>query len=365
MSLKNKRVQLFFLTAYILVVFVYLLTCLIPFLNPGKFWFIALLGMGFPLLLLLIIICAIISGLKRSKWFFLSLAALLLSWQQIGALISFHLKVSFSPITSDNSLRVLSWNVSSWTETNFGADKLDQTGLRNLMIDAIQMQSADVLCFQEYFESFAPELYPSNTAVFKKMGYNYYYFTPVLKTYNGGIQSGLCIFSRYPIQDTAFKKTGNGNSEGMSMADIQFNGRLIRIINTHLESPRLKKQEYSPLEEVHESRTVLGKIKRAYSLRSQQADAVRASIDSSKYPTIVCGDFNDVPNSYSYFTIKGNLQDAFLKKGAGIGRTFQFISPTLRIDFLFADKSLKIDQFTKLDYKYSDHYPQLMDVSLK
>lgn len=362
---KNKRVRIFFLSAYILITAVYLITCLVPFLNPDKFWMIALLGMGFPLLLVLMIFCFIITILKRSKWFFLSLAALILSWQQIGVLISFHLKNNYDPVPTNNSLRVLSWNVSSWTENNFGSNSVERTGLRNLMMDAVQMQNADVLCFQEYFESYAPELYPSNTAVFRKMGYNYYYFTPVVKIYQGKVQSGLCIFSKYPFQDSSFHKVGHGNSEGTSMLDINFNGQLIRIVNTHLESPRLKKQEYNPFEEAGESKTVLSKIKRAYSLRSQQADSIRALIDTSKYPVIVCGDFNDVANSYSYFKIKGNLQDAFLQKGSGIGRTFQFISPTLRIDYLLADKRFTVQQFTKLNYKYSDHYPQIMDVSLK
>lgn len=311
------------------------------------------------------IICFIILALRRSKWFFLTLTALLLSWQQITALFSFHIKNNFDPLNPDSTLRVLTWNVSSWTENNFSPGRIESTGLRNLMMDAIQEQNADVLCFQEYFESYAPELYPSNIAVLKKMGFNYYYFTPVVKIYSGKIQSGLCIFSKYPIQDTSFHKIGRGNSEGLSMADIQYKGKTIRIFNTHLESPRLRKQEYNPFEEENGTRTVLGKIKRAYSLRSQQADSLREFINNSNYPVIVCGDFNDVPNSYSYFKVKGNLQDAFLKKGVGIGRTFQFISPTLRIDYMFADKRIKIDQFTRLDYKYSDHYAQMMDVSLR
>ncbi len=37
------------------------------------------------------------------------------------------------------------------------------------------------------------------------------------------------------------------------------------------------------------------------------------------YPEIICGDFNDVPNSFTYFTIKGPRQDAFLEKGAKFG----------------------------------------------
>ena len=363
MQQKNKRLRLFPLIVYTGIVLIYLLTCLIPFLNPGKFWFIALLGLGFPFLLLSVLICLIICALRRSKWVFLALIALVISWQQVSVLCAFHTKKEFHAEKEETTLRVLSWNVSSWTEYSYTIDKSEQLGLRNLMMDAVQMQNADVLCFQEYFESFAPEQYPENIPVLQKMGFNYYHFTPVLKMGNEKLQTGLCVFSKYPIVDTAFYKIDKGNSEGFSMTDIQFKGQTIRIYNTHLESPRLAKKEYNPLGEVEESRTVAGKIKRAYSLRGTQAEMLRKSIDTSKYPVIVCGDFNDVPNSYSYFKIRGGLQDAFLQNGFGLGRTFQFISPTLRIDYMMADKKFKIEQFSKLDYKYSDHYPQVMDVS--
>jgi endonuclease/exonuclease/phosphatase family metal-dependent hydrolase len=59
------------------------------------------------------------------------------------------------------------------------------------------------------------------------------------------------------------------------------------------------------------------------------------------------------------------MQDAFLKKGFGIGRTFSALSPTLRIDYIFADKHFKILQFNRLVKKLSDHYMLLADVELK
>jgi endonuclease/exonuclease/phosphatase family metal-dependent hydrolase len=366
MQRKKKWIKLFSLIIYIGILFIYLLTCLVPFLNPAEFWFIAILGMGFPLLLMLVIICLIISAFLRSKWIFLAIAALLVSWQQISAVFAFNTNKQFDFDKGPNTLRVLTWNVSSWTEDLHIDDKVEKTGLRNLMLDAVQMQDADVLCFQEYFDSFAPELYPGNIPVFQKMGFNYYHFTPVLKMVNAKLQTGLCVFSKYPILDTAFYKIQNtGNSEGISVTDIQFKGQTIRIINTHLESPRLAKNEYNPLGEAGESRSVAGKIKRAYSFRSLQAESIKNCIDTSKHPIVVCGDFNDVPNSYTYFKVKGNLQDAFLKKGSGLGKTFQFISPTLRIDYMLVDKKFMIEQFARPDYKYSDHYPQVIDVSLK
>ena len=361
---KNKRVKLFFLVVYIGIIFVYLLTCLIPFLDPFQFWFIAILGLGFPFLLALVIICLIVSALKRSKWFFLALAALLISWQQISVLFAFHVKKEFNIDKEEKTLRVLSWNVSDWTEDYHNPHGADRTGLRNLMIEAVQMQNADVLCFQEYFESFAPELYPSNFPLFKKMGYAYSYFTPHAKIMNDDVQTGLCIFSKYPIVDSAYFKTiAGGHSEGFSYADVKFGDQTIRFFNTHLESMGLNRTGSGEILPTETSRTIAYKIRRSYFFRNEQVKSLREEMDKSPHPVVFCGDVDDVPNSYAYFKIKGNLQDAFLKKGLGLGRTFQFFSPTLRIDYIMADKQLKIEQFSRLDYPYSDHYPQVMDVS--
>ena len=54
--------------------------------------------------------------------------------------------------------------------------------------------------------------------------------------------------------------------------------------------------------------------------------------------------------------------DAFLKKGSGFGRTLNFISPTLRIDYILADKELEIDRFHVIKVPYSDHYPLVADM---
>jgi endonuclease/exonuclease/phosphatase family metal-dependent hydrolase len=95
--------------------------------------------------------------------------------------------------------------------------------------------------------------------------------------------------------------------------------------------------------------------------RSVQSNSVREEIDKSPYPVIVCGDFNDVPNSYAYCKIGDGLQNAFVEKGLGFGRTFSGISPTLRIDNIFLDKKFTIDQFTRVSKKLSDHFPIIAD----
>ena len=100
------------------------------------------------------------------------------------------------------------------------------------------------------------------------------------------------------------------------------------------------------------------------SYRKIQSDIVRKVLADSPYPFLFCGDLNDVPNSYTYNTVRGDLQDAFLKKGFGIGRTFSALSPTLRIDYIFADKSFIIDQFTMVTKQLSDHRGLVTDIEV-
>ena len=102
------------------------------------------------------------------------------------------------------------------------------------------------------------------------------------------------------------------------------------------------------------------------SVRKEQVEIIRELLSNDPYPYILTGDFNDVPNSYAYTTIKGNdLQDVFLKKGFGVGRTFNNISPTLRIDYILATKDFSIRQFNRVAKNLSDHYMLVADLQLK
>jgi len=106
-------------------------------------------------------------------------------------------------------------------------------------------------------------------------------------------------------------------------------------------------------------------MKLAFSRRGVQSDLVRAERDKNLLPALICGDFNDVPNSYTYFNIKGKWQDAFLAKGFGIGRSFLSLAPTLRIDYILADAHFSVRQFDMIDEDLSDHVMLVTDLRLK
>lgn len=363
----RKLISRSFIAFNILIILLYLLVCLVPFLESGSFWFIAMLGLIFPFLFILVFLLLLYWLIRRRwKWALVPAVALLLSWQQLTVCFAFRIDnddKSMMNTKPDGSIRVLSWNVARWDEAN--REARGGQSYRNLMMDWVQTMDADIVCLQEFFECYDPNISVQNIPVIKKMGYPYHYFFPSSKIFEGNFQFGLCIFSKYPIIDSAQYLNGAGeHSEGFSYADIQVNDQVIRVFTTHLESFGFSRKDYEGLGTIASSGNILRKIKNSYELRNQQASTLRAYIDTSPYPVIVCGDVDDVPNSFAYFKVRGRLKDAFLERGAGMGGTYQFFSPTLRIDHLFTDPKFRVRQFSRQKLIYSDHYPILADIEL-
>ena len=348
------------------VIIVYLLVCLVPFLNTGDFWFIALAGLGFPVLFFVLVLFIILWGFYKSKWWWISAIALIFGFQQIKVVFAFNFPKEFSLTRQPHSLRVMQWNLTSWDKEN----KNESKSFRPLMMDLVQSQQADVLCFEEFVDLRHSDKWNRNTSVMEKMGFAYHFFVPSVNYYNKNNQ-GIAIFSRYPIIDTAsFSFSENNIGEHLIYADIKVDDRIIRVFCTHLQSVHFDQTEYKTLNRLkrakdpglEESRTIVSKLKRGYESRYRQGKLVQQKITECPYPAIICGDFNDVPNSSTYFNVKGKLQDAFIQKGTGLGRTFRFISPTLRIDYILADKQFKVNQFKTIHVPYSDHYPLVTDL---
>ena len=369
MSLSKKIINPFFITLNFFVAFVYLLTCLVPYLNAGKFWFIAILGLIFSLLFIVLVIFLAGWLIARSRWSLISLIAILLSWKQVAVVFSWHFTQSFTLTKATGDLRVLQWNVSSWDE--FNKEERGGTSYRPLMFEEIKKYDADILCFEEFFESRNLSVFDATIPEITKMGYPYHYYLPTYSEQKNS-ELGMSIFSKYPITNTGLYDFRDEESVQQAIyADIDCKGKKVRVFSIHLQSVKFGEKEYESLNQIKhskkdglkESRTIVSKLKRGYMFRTSQADIVHDLVQKSPYPVILCGDFNDVPNSYTYFTVKGNMQDAFLQKGAGIGRTFRFISPTLRIDYIFADKKFKVNQYHRLTVPYSDHYGIMADFS--
>ncbi len=361
----------FFIYSNLAVVFIFLLACLVPYLNPQKWWFISFLGLGFPFLLLIVIFFAI--GwlvILKPRYTLISGVALLLGFKSISVFLAFHKKQSFSYKKEPATIRVVSWNVARFIELKKNSNKGSETRLK--MFELIKEQDADILCLQEFHTSTDSAYYDNIEPIQKELGYPYYYFSFDNDGDNHYYSS--IIFSRYPIIDTGRIRYPRPTLPDVLLhIDVKLNNDTVRVFTTHLQSLQFGRKDYNKIDRIANardsllanSRSILSKLRKGFSYRSIQADLAHKIINDSPHPVIVCADLNDVPNSYTYFTVRGKMQDAFLKKGFGIGRTFSALSPTLRIDYIFTDKHFKIRQFNRIVKKYSDHYMLVADVQVK
>lgn len=359
----------------IFVVVLFLLACCNPFLYPEKWWLISLLGLMFPILLFIVIVFLLCWLIFRSRWALLSLSALILGYSNIRALIGFHFGTHFTDAKPANSIRLLTWNVAWFDEQD--NNKKDREPYRQHMLDFIKEQDADVLCFQEYLESATLRRKANNLRDITRLGYPYHYKVQDYGKTDGTLSIGVAIFSKFPIMDSLRIRYPGPETlraaESLIGIDIAIQGQRARIYTTHLQSVLLRKDDYRYLQIIKNaedsmlmaSRSIVRKLRKGYSFRGEQADIVRKQLDSCPYPEVICGDFNDVPNSYTYFRVKGNRQDAFREKSSGIGRTFSHISPTLRIDYVMADQQFEVVQYKRFFLPYSDHFPIVTDLRLK
>jgi endonuclease/exonuclease/phosphatase (EEP) superfamily protein YafD len=88
-------------------------------------------------------------------------------------------------------------------------------------------------------------------------------------------------------------------------------------------------------------------------------------VEESPYPVLVCGDFNDVPSSYTYRMARGKLKDGFQTAGQGYAYTYRYYKRMLRIDYIFHSESLQgIDYYSPELDVCSDHNPVIMQLGV-
>ncbi|MDP4212158.1 MAG: endonuclease/exonuclease/phosphatase family protein [Bacteroidota bacterium] len=373
MASLRKFTKRFFILLNIAIAFLFLLTCCNAFLHPDKWWFISLLAFLFPLFLFLLLAFLFLWLFVSKKWALITLISLLVGWQNIHAFFGMSLAKKDFSHKQANTIRIMTWNVRRWDE--FITKKTGASGHRLHMFELVSKQNADFLCFQEFYEP--DDSSKSNIRYIREnLHFPYYFFSRDFHNRFSKYQTGVIIFSKYPILRTlrqGFSSYAMDNPESLIEADVIVQGKRIRVCTVHLQSVLFKPKDFRDVEIIRKaedsilqaSRSLAKKLKYALSLRGYQADTVRRHLDASPYPVILCGDFNDVPNSYTYFHIKGERQDAFIAKSFGIGRTYINISPTLRIDYILPAPGFKVLQSEKIPSPFSDHHPVIADLQLQ
>ncbi len=316
-----------------------------PLVNPSTFTWLAFFGTAFPWLLLSNLFLAIWWGWRRNRFALYHLGIILLGWQFVTGFIGFDFGKDTIP---ESAIIVATHNIGEIFKESKVTEAMYEKRAATYAHYLQESGNPDLLCTQETSGKFYRLLA-------EKMGYAY--------TFN--LKKGTVILSRYPIEaggDIPFGKTANSTL----WADIRIDNKLVRLYNVHLQSNKvtqttekvIDKGELDDEETWHDISNVLDKVGNATGIRSEQALRLREHIAACKHPVIVCGDFNDTPNSYVYALMSEGLGDTFREKGLGLGTTFAGVLPMLRIDYVLVEKSFTTYSCrVGRDSDFSDHYP--------
>ena len=362
MAKKNFSISnIIFLIFNVVAVIALLMAYLANYLNPKLYFIAALSGLFYPYILLINGLFVFIWFFRVKKYCFLSLITIVLGFNSFQKFYQFRGK-DIPAENTEKLVKILSYNVHI-----FGL--YDKENTQNEIVNFLQEETPDIACFQEYCQNNAQKPNLSATTQIKEAvgATNYYLYTPLSQ---GKYQFGLAIFSKFPIVNKGTISFDNAKTNHAMFADLKINNDTVRVYNIHFQSISFGKEDYlfanqatsttdfSNDELKKNSIRILKKIKRGFAKRSVQVDTIANHIKLSPYKTIVCGDFNDTPCSYTYKQISNLLDDAFVSSGKGRGNTM-VINRLLsfRIDYIFHDKSFKSYGFTTPKSTASDHYP--------
>lgn len=354
----RKFVKYTFVAFTILVALGLIASYICVYINPSKFWFSAPVGLIYPPLVLVSVLLMFF-WIRYKKWkVVLSLFIIIVAgYNSISKTLQFNVS---NELEQPGDLLFMTYNVKLFDFYNFD----NNIESRNSILQTLNEQNPDILCMQEFYYDSSNKFSTLDT-ILSSLKYPYHhtaYFTVKFKYYHYGIVT----FSRYPI---VRKETIRfPDSDNLSIVtDILFNSDTIRVFNNHLQSIRLNYEHYSTINTVKDSlrfnwseiKSIGSMIKKGYAKRGYQADSIGGLIADSPYKTIVCGDFNEVPVSYTYKKIctDNDLNDAFVESGFGMGGTYAGNLPNFRIDYVLHSKSIQATDYKVLKLRVSDHYP--------
>lgn len=350
-----------------LAAFALLATYLSPYLSPFRFRGIGVfLALGYPYILFVnILLFSFSLFFDRYKMAFFTFVVILLGYNHLTNCIAMNWSAGTAPANA-TTFQIMSYNVKA----GYGGGNNANTkkNLHNLL-QLIKKEDSNIVCFQE----FPNKQYPVGKEVLAFIKDD----LGIKNMYSPG-RGGTTIISQHPIIDKgylSFKKDKVFRNAGNACiwADIQITpNKIVRVYSIHFQSLRIslvikeladEGKDAVSKEYKEQYKFIYSQIRAADRARYHQIKKVKAHMEQSPYPIILCGDFNDVPYSYNHQIITKDLQDSFQEKGFGIGGTYAEYIPALRIDYILADKKLTILNHQTIKKAYSDHYPIVSELA--
>ena len=355
MNLFNKLVIIANIVLLILTIGAYLA----PYFHPDTNILLTILGLVYSALLIANVLFIIYWLLVNPKWAIGSFLVLLIGYQTVLGLVGFSLKNTGS--NDKPTLKVASFNMQLSMPIRRLKAKEKRVQRKKYEKYLGQFKSVDILCVQEH--SNIGKKHITNVIDFPYRHYS--------KKNNF-----VALYSKHPIINKgSFANFSKSNAIDCIWADILIKKDTIRVYSTHLEANRKdgkvpKKVDLKAKEPPVDYTIALGLLtfyQKFSSKRVDQAKRIKEHQENSPYPTIICGDMNDTPQSHVYKILADGQKDSFRARGSGIGATFGSTLKNklafLRIDYIFSHPDFTILDHQIFPDRFSDHY--LIEASLR
>ena len=329
------------------------------YINPSKFSFPLFFGLYFIPLLGINLLLLIIALLRRSASAWITIVALLpsLLYSELFVKIASPEKIE---TVEGAPLKIESYNIGMFSSAD---GKLTRDECRKEFAAHLREHNPQIVCLQEFFA----ESRTQADTIFGQYPYRHYH---LFKVRNGKL-FGNIILSMLPIEEKG--RLSFPNSTNLSIfADVEHAGETVRIYNNHLESYNVSFMAL--VNKFSSGKAISGdelkrdivdtheKMKGTFIKRSEQVGQILNNINSTSHRSIICGDFNDTPMSYTYHTLAKRRKDTFEESGTGFGGTFRPMWPLLRIDYVLAPQDATCTSHTIHKIKLSDHYPTIAEI---
>ena len=324
--------------AMAVLLFATVTTIIVQYISPAKTGVLSVLALGAPVVYLLDIV-VLLYWVARWRW---RMAVVALVSVVVGLFyVSRYYRADImreheTKYIERHFTKVMTYNVHE--------------GRNEGLVDTIFKINPDILSLQEI---------ATTTENWQRLAERYN------TTYRDGDGSSNQILSRYRILRSGPIDT-LPRSRAM-WADLRIDKDTVRVASLHLRSTAIRKEDTQFLEN-HEYildgerktklHSIVSRLVENNRHRAVQAQLVAKFVASTPHPVILCGDFNDVPLSYTYYIIRRGLNDTFSEMADGYAYTYDTTYGLLRIDNIFVSPSIEVISYEVFgDMAFSDHYP--------
>ena len=354
------RIILYTLNAIILAGL--LLSAFSGYVSPNRFVFFAYSGLFFPFILIGNLAIFIVWLLfKQWKPALINFVVFCICGGAIYTYCPMHSKTKEIP---SDAIKILTYNVM-----RFNNMKKDAPGEEtpNKILQYIKESDADIVCIQEFGVTGSGNNSLGADYIINALNKYPYHNIPRMQYPFRNQIFDLAIFSKFPIVSCKKVPYESAYNESYEF-ELDIQGKRVTLINNHLESNKLTDEERSSYYQLTKdpdtqslddfTQMMTKRLTPAFKDRAGQAEIISQTIKEDKNPyIIVCGDFNDTPISYARYKIKGDLRDAFVDSGFGLGITYNTHRFLFRIDYILHSNNIKSYNCTVGKLNSSDHYP--------